>query len=73
MATGGTEIYTPVARLDAGNTEAGVRTAISVKAEPPFGVVLDVRNVDVEVPQQLQGPLTVLVVPEDQIIILDGV
>lgn len=73
MATSGTEIYTTVAQRDVENAEAGVRTAVSIKAEFPFGIVVDVRNVRVEEPQQLQGLLPILAVPEDQIVILDGV
>lgn len=73
MATGGAEIYAAVVRCEIGNAEAGARTAVSIKAEFPFGLVHDVLHVHIEEPQQLQGLLPILVVPEDHVVKLDGV
>lgn len=73
MVTGGTEIYAVVALLDIGNTEAGVQTAVSVEAEFSFGLVLDILNVRVKEAQQLQVLLPMMVVPQNEIVILDGV
>lgn len=73
MATGGAEIYAAVVQCEVGNAEAGVRTAVSVEAEFPFGLVHDVLRVHIEEPQQLQRLPPILVVPEDHVVILDGV
>lgn len=73
MSTSSTEKRGAVVQMKIRNCEAGLLSAISIKADLSLHIVFKICNFRVEISQELQSFVFVLFVPLNDFIILDAV
>ena len=73
VSTGCTKIHCSVTQPQLGDGEVGMCPAIAGKGYFVSDILLRVRIISIQISQELHGSIPLLFVPEDYVIVRDGV